>query len=360
MKLKITLLLAVAFNVLSAQDISVKQIINSIEFQQDSVKSVYDWLTNNIAYDVEKLNKLKERRKEKRSSKYDSPEEYRSFLLETVMKTKKGVCEDYSILFDALLKELGYPSFIIKGYTKNAQGRLNRQIGHAWNAVRIKGKWTLHDATWGAGYVEDEKKFVKRYDAQWFNADPTLMLEQHMPYDPMWQLSSQPLSYNAFESNSKQDSKFKNLDFNNLASAFMGMDEQSQIKIQLERSTQNGSGISLINRWRKYLKSKTEYRDLEVKKVDYEQAEKDYVEAVNLFNEYYVSKSKKFTGDEHSIAKSQEKLRTAEHKANNSITIIESMEAKKPSVMSAFNKAVRETKRLLREIKKEQKFMEKL
>lgn len=118
-----------------------------------------------------------------------------------MVKHRKGVCEDYSLLFDAIVRELGFASYVIEGYTKNGDGRANRSLGHTWNAVKVNSRWKLYDPTWGAGYVENEKKFVKSYNQEWYDVDSEEMIKTHMPLDPIWQLSNSPMSYESFERN---------------------------------------------------------------------------------------------------------------------------------------------------------------
>ena len=115
------------------------------------------------------------------------------------MRRKKGVCEDYSLLFDSLLTALGYESFVVSGYIKDPKGNLNLKIGHAWNAVKDNGVWELYDLTWGAGYVVDSKKFVRKVTDIWYDVDPSEMIKRHMPYDPMWQLLEAPIDYSGFK-----------------------------------------------------------------------------------------------------------------------------------------------------------------
>ena len=73
------------------------------------------------------------------------------------------------------------------------------KVNHAWNSVKVDGKWILLDATWGAGYVSG-KDFTrrKRHDV-WWNVDPYWMLFTHYPDDAKWQLTDVTYSEQDFD-----------------------------------------------------------------------------------------------------------------------------------------------------------------
>ena len=63
---------------------------------------------------------------------------------------KRGVCVEYTYLFAALARALGYPTKVISGYAYSPQGWL----GHTWNEVYL-GEWVPVDPTWlEVGYLD--------------------------------------------------------------------------------------------------------------------------------------------------------------------------------------------------------------
>lgn len=60
-----------------------------------------------------------------------------------VLDNKIGTCDEYSTLFIALSRALGYPARYVSGYVWGADG----WIPHAWAEVYL-GKWVPVDATW--------------------------------------------------------------------------------------------------------------------------------------------------------------------------------------------------------------------
>lgn len=70
--------------------------------------------------------------------------------------------------------------------------------GHAWNAARIKGQWYLLDSCWDAGNVSRESGFTKAYRTDYLLVPPAVMIQDHYPEDPNWQILAKPLSQGDF------------------------------------------------------------------------------------------------------------------------------------------------------------------
>jgi hypothetical protein len=70
--------------------------------------------------------------------------------------------------------------------------------GHAWNAARIGTRWYLIDSCWDAGSISREKGFTKFYKTDYLLTPPKVMIQDHFPEEPTWQLLAQPLSQGEF------------------------------------------------------------------------------------------------------------------------------------------------------------------
>ena len=66
-----------------------------------------------------------------------------------ILENKEGVCEHFTILFNALLNSIGIPAIYVSGYSIKKEDDKFIQIQHAWSIVNINGKWLGMDATWG-------------------------------------------------------------------------------------------------------------------------------------------------------------------------------------------------------------------
>ncbi len=106
--------------------------------------AIYDWVTANISYDVEKAANMEA---------YGSGAQY-------LLEKRKGVCHDYAELTRALLKAVGIRATYEKGDVYPSPGRTER---HAWNRACIGDTCYSLDTTWGSGFVNEEKGiFVPR------------------------------------------------------------------------------------------------------------------------------------------------------------------------------------------------------
>lgn len=148
-------------------------------------RALYRWITNNIAYDTDAFFRG-----------VSSGQGARD-----VLAARKGVCAGYSGLFEEMGSRMGLDVVTISGYAKGyayAPGKSFSETNHDWNAVKIDGVWRLIDSTWGAGYVGDDRRFVKEFTDFFFFASPTQMILSHLPEDPQWQLLPTPWTLEDF------------------------------------------------------------------------------------------------------------------------------------------------------------------
>ncbi|WP_460596724.1 transglutaminase domain-containing protein [Geomonas sp. Red276] len=138
-----------------------KSLLESASTDRDKAYAAFAWIRSNIYYD----NASKWQRRYGQHGGDQSPE--------GVLAAKRGVCEGMANLFAALTEKMGLPSAVVTG---RASGF--RQEAHAWNAVKVDGKWGLVDVT--------------RHS---FLNPPEDFLNHHFPNDPQWQLLEKPLTY---------------------------------------------------------------------------------------------------------------------------------------------------------------------
>ncbi len=147
------------------------------------------WIAENIAYDTYGFT----------TGKY-SP-------TSTILTTKKGVCENYSELLKSMCDLLGIECHVIDGYSKGygyTKNKVFQSSDHAWNIVKLSGKYTFIDLTWASGNMKvtnGKMRFVKALNPAEIFAEPNYFALQHMPSDPRWQLRTNPITLKAFTSN---------------------------------------------------------------------------------------------------------------------------------------------------------------
>ena len=98
----------------------------------EKIKRIYKYLCDNITYDYENL--------------YDRSD-YLKYTAYGAVKRNKCVCQGYANLIYRLFLASGIDSRIIAGYAGES---------HAWNIVKLAGKYYNIDSTWDAGCQEYE------------------------------------------------------------------------------------------------------------------------------------------------------------------------------------------------------------
>lgn len=117
----------------------------------------------------------------------------------TVLKTRKGICSDYTSLFAEFCNRLGIKNEIIEGYVQEWETDKTefKETNHAWNVVKLGKEWFHCDVLWMSGGVKkasDGFIFEKQLNGDMLLTQSTAFLSSHIPADPMWQLSYTPLS----------------------------------------------------------------------------------------------------------------------------------------------------------------------
>jgi len=155
------------------------QLLKVAHSDEERAFAVFRWITTHISYDVEKLRQGVSR----------------NLTAAEVLDERKAVCGGYAALFHALAKEMGLRSFVVHG---KAKGYGLGAFSHAWNAVEIEGKWFLLDSTWGSGYLDDQQRFVRQYNDDYFLVPAEELIFTHYPDAPNWQLLDKPIALKTF------------------------------------------------------------------------------------------------------------------------------------------------------------------
>ena len=155
------------------------------------VKSIHDWICLNIGYDILGYNSA--------NIKITAPA--------ITLKNGNAVCGAYAVLFNYMAVSAGFESYIVKGYVndsgKYSIGDKKYFTGHAWNCIKIKGRYYLIDTTWDAGYVNN-KGFSFSYQTDYFLSEPSFFIQQHYPEVPAWLLTEKYISITEFRKNKKK------------------------------------------------------------------------------------------------------------------------------------------------------------
>lgn len=88
------------------------------------------------------------------------------FIASHFLNNREGVCNDFSELFAALTRSLGFKVTKVWGYIPAGSG-------HQWNKILIDGRWYRLDSTWACGSYNYKKyaEFYSEFDAASFTAN---------------------------------------------------------------------------------------------------------------------------------------------------------------------------------------------
>ncbi len=91
---------------------------------EECVQMFYRWVIENIAYDYA----------------YDGI--YQHENISNTLRTRKGICFDYAMLFAAMCRSQGIHCYVVDGYVKG-----NPSAQHSWNRVFYGNSWWDVDTT---------------------------------------------------------------------------------------------------------------------------------------------------------------------------------------------------------------------
>jgi hypothetical protein len=247
-------------------------------FNSDSarLRAIYVWITNHINYDVPRLLA--------RENNPNSPPQ----PIEEVLSTRNAVCQGYSDLFVALCQRADINAIVVNGYTK-FQGKIS-PVGHAWVAASLNGEWWLFDPTWGAGYVRNDR-FVKRFSNDFYKVPPSKLIADHMPFDPMYQFLSYPLSPGEFR-DGKQTSNQTLFQFKDSLSQHVHLSKAQQMSAELRRLEAAGIQNDMLRKRALYLKNSLESFS---SKDAFEEGSRAFKSTLALYKDYMGEKSKQFS-----------------------------------------------------------------
>ncbi len=243
-------------------------LCDSLETDYQKANAIYNWVTNNIEYDVKSIHRSKLRT--------DKPN--------AVLKRGKTICGGYADLITAMCKESGIRAQTIIGYYKDwkfDEGDKFFIPNHAWNAVLLDKKWHYIDATAGAGYtslepnwfqklmskVNNKKlysakkpKFIKKYNSKAFLPSIATFRTEHLSADPMWQLSEPALPLRIFEAGEDKIEKFNKKNINDEQqltelSKINDLDWDEQVLESAERTYEFNPRYTTMLARKKYVKS---------------------------------------------------------------------------------------------------------
>lgn len=245
-------------------------ITSNYKKEKEKCLAAYRWVTYNIKYDTDSMYVF---------NWGGDPER----KVTDALRRRKGVCENYAAIFNEIAIKCGIQSYVISGYTK--QSGFIQKNGHSWCAVNIDGEWLFCDPTWDEAYTSNTNYFL---------VAPSLFIESHMPFDPLWQLLDHPVSQQEFYTGNFHQEK-TNYHYADSVKAFMQMNELQQLESTARRIRLAGIGNEQTRTRLAYIDMQAsiiyESKDMN----QYNAAVDDVNKARNIFNDFVEYHNKQFT-----------------------------------------------------------------
>jgi len=165
------------------------QITDSFKTDTEKVRGIFYWMTQNISYDHKAIDTY--------VPNLVVDEDFDEKAIRRTLRTKKGICNDYALVFKALCNREDIVCEKITGYavTEKPFFTLKYQYednsNHAWNAVKINHKWYLIDVTWATSVT-------KGIDETYYLTKPEILILDHHPSEEKWQLLNEPVTMKEF------------------------------------------------------------------------------------------------------------------------------------------------------------------
>ena len=141
------------------EQVKNKIVSNKTGNTYQDIKMVHDYLVDNLEYDT-------------------SISRPHIYTIYGALINKVCVCEGYARAFKYIMDELNIPCVIVMGEGTNSQ---NQTENHAWNYVKIDGRWYAIDTTWddpvvyGGGRASNESKY------KYFLKGANVFNQDHVP-----------------------------------------------------------------------------------------------------------------------------------------------------------------------------------
>ncbi len=263
--------LSVPPNLKTANEIT-RYLTRNLSSPTDKARVIYYWIAHNIRYDVTKMYK---------NETYTDPQE----LVDNALKYRKGICSNYAALFQACCKTVGVQSYIIEGYTR--QNNKTILIGHAWNAVKINNRFYDVDATWAAGSLKGNK-YIPAFRDEFFMIPPEEFIKSHMPFDPIWQFSTNPITPKEFEKGDfSKINRASNFNYYDSIKVYSTLSTWDKLMHENERVMKSGITNALI-------RNHVENNQRGIATEGYNKAALTFNQAVEKYNQYIAFKNSQF------------------------------------------------------------------
>ncbi|MDO9154761.1 MAG: hypothetical protein Q7U47_13835 [Paludibacter sp.] len=138
-------------------------------------------------------------------------------------------------------------------------------VPHTWVAASIDNEWYLFDPTWGAGYISNSQ-YISQINDFYFMTEPEILIQTHIPFDPIWQLLNYPVTYSEFYQGKAIDNKNKPyFNFNDSIVNYCKLSELDQLIAVNRRIEKNDLFNKMAqNKFKNNLREISHYQEVQV------------------------------------------------------------------------------------------------
>ena len=123
------------------------EICADCETDEEKVQAFYHWMIENFQYD------------------YEADPLIQYFDIRRTLRTRKGLCFDFSHLFAAFCRSQNIPCYVIDGMSRTDGADL-----HTWNRVYYNGSWWNMDVTHDITYAANSKNLYGFHELESISA----------------------------------------------------------------------------------------------------------------------------------------------------------------------------------------------
>jgi len=241
-------------------------------------RAIFTWTAMNISYDIANMGNVNA------ATPFNE-------LVDNTMQNRKAICQGYASLFKALCDACGISSYIVQGYTRQ-NGHIN-ELSHAWIIAEIDSSYYGFDPTWGAGYM-NKGNYLRYYNDRFFKIKPGILIQDHMPFDPIWECLNSPVNNLDFNNGkSVPDSNTMVFAYADSIRVYNTLAPKDQCMASLRRLESAGVINKLLMEWSNYLRdcisnekinADAAFKNKYVRQ--FNEAVADYNNCIYAFNQY--------------------------------------------------------------------------
>ena len=155
---------------------------------EKSYALIFNYLCNNIHYDVDKIN-------EKENN------------IERVFRSGFANSLQFCKLFEAMCRKHSLKTIRIEGFCKTMEspnykkGTDVTKVNHYWNCININNNWYFCDVTLGSGTIKpksEKSNFNDNFNPYYFLTPADYLIITHRPLNDLWQMTEKTVPANEF------------------------------------------------------------------------------------------------------------------------------------------------------------------